>query len=140
MKKMIVLLAIFAVISLGCVGKDKLQTNDRSGSQTVTDENGNSYDWCISNIVNQSNKSDTGFTIKGITEYQGIEVCEAEWKYEGGSVTEYFTEDGNATMIYKDINGNIINNTNEEDVTINDNGTTTNETISTNITIRIPKE
>lgn len=153
MKKKIVLLITFMVISLGCVSKDKLQTNEDRDLQTVTED---PYDWCApGDIINSSNESYTGFIIKGMTEYQGEDMCEAEWKYEGGSVTELFTEDGNTTMIYKDINGNvIINDANEQDETVSDTGeAVTNETVNnmteenetatngtiTNIAVYIPK-
>lgn len=98
--KKIIMIAIFIVIFLGCIGKN---------SQTNGDvESGNIY-WCVP-VINQSSDSEEGLFIKGITKYHGTDVCEAEWKYSGGSVIEYFTEDGKTITINKDVNGIIVNN------------------------------
>jgi hypothetical protein len=113
MKKLMVLSVILITISLGCVGKstDNVQTNDGLSSDVVDNS------WCSPDTF-QSNGSE-GFTLKGITEYNGSEVCEAEWNYDSGVATEYFTRDGNVTMVYKnvsntDVSNSSLNNGSEE--------------------------
>lgn len=72
---------------------------------------GTGTDWCKagSKIISSTPESEGTFLIKGLTTYQGKEVCEAEWSYDGGSMTQFFNEDGSyGVTIIKDKDGNII--------------------------------
>ncbi len=104
----IILLAAFA----GCTGKNEQTVNQSvppdDGIKT-SGESGKASGWCSTgtkmDIPNPTGQKAT-FEIKGITNYEGKDVCWAEYKYSEGSMAEYFNQDQSyAVLIVKDKNG-----------------------------------
>lgn len=65
------------------------------------------YEWCSpeDKIVVQTTKGQEEFTIKGITTYQGREVCQAEQIYDNGKKVRYFSKDGKFVSEIADSSG-----------------------------------
>lgn len=111
MKILIILSIIVLVAFAGCTGtQDTIKTPD---GEVKISQGGSGPDWCKAGTKMTTTGADGkqgSFEIKGITTYEGKEVCESEWKSDEGSMTQYFNEDSSyLVMISKDKSGNIIN-------------------------------
>lgn len=113
-KILVVLSLVIATILSGCItGPKTIETPE--GKVTIDEApggKGKGSDWCQAGMkITSSGPQGTGsFTIKGITTYKGVaNVCEAEYTYDQGSMTQYFNEKGDyMVMVYKDKDGKVV--------------------------------
>lgn len=106
----IILISIFS----GCTG-NKNEVTTATGEKVTVKDGGAGPSWCKegTQITSTGAQGQTSFVIKGITTYKGNEVCEAEYTYNEGSMTQYFNEKGDyIIMVYKDKSGKIIQEVN----------------------------
>lgn len=100
---MIILSIVSMIILSGCISEPKDDTTQKKGT---------TLEWCKAGttITSATPQGEEGyFTVKGMTSYKGKEVCEAEWLYGQGIMTEYFDEEFKyVVIIVRDQNGNII--------------------------------
>lgn len=119
-KTALVILSIFVIATLsGCVTEPKTITTPE-GQKVTMEEGSIGPDWCKKGTkMTSSGAGQLGsLEIKGITKYDGKDVCEAEYIHDQGSMIQYFNENGDyAVMIYKDTSGNIIQTINLNDPT-----------------------
>ncbi len=111
-KTILVTLSIFVVLTglSGCVTGPNTVTGP-GGEKVTLNEKGTGPDWCKAGtkITSSGPQGQGSFEIKGITQHNGTEVCEAEYVYDQGSMTQYFNEKGDyAVMVYKDKNGTVV--------------------------------
>ncbi len=111
MKKIAIsILSIFIIAAFsGCTGPNTVTTP--SGDVKV-ESVGNGPDWCKAGtkVTSATQGGQGSFEIKGMTKYEGKDVCQSEYKYNEGSITQYYTENGKyVVMIYKDSTGKEIN-------------------------------
>ena len=110
--KILIILSIIGLIAFaGCTGKqDTIKTPE---GEIKISEGGSGPAWCKAGTKMTTTGADGkqgSFEIKGITNYEGKEVCESEWISNEGSVTQYFNEDSSyLVMIQKDKSGKEIN-------------------------------
>ena len=110
--KILIILSIIGLIAFaGCTGKqDTIKTPD---GEIKVSEGGSGPDWCKAGTKMTTTGADGkqgSFEIKGITNYEGKEVCESHWSSDEGSMTQYFNEDSSYLVkISKDTSGKIIN-------------------------------
>lgn len=106
----ILLVLVIAATLSGCVTGPK--TVDVPGQGKVTiDEGSTGPDWCKkgTKITTSGQGQQGSFEIKGITKYKDKEVCEAEYIYDQGSMTQYFNEKSDyIVMVYKDKDGKVL--------------------------------
>ncbi len=82
-----------------------------STGSTGSSSSGTGPEWCKvgTSITSSSPKGVGSFIIKGMTIYQGKEVCESEWTNTDGTMIQYFNIDSTFTAtVMKDKTGNII--------------------------------
>jgi len=109
--KILIILSIIGLIAFaGCTGKqDTIKTSD---GEIKVSEGGSGPAWCKAGTKMTATGPDGkqgSFEIKGITNFEGKEVCESQWSSDDGSMTQYFNEDQSyLVMIQKDKSGNII--------------------------------
>lgn len=106
-----ILLIIMSIIITGCTGSDKtIKTPE--GDIKISQGPGSGPDWCKAGtqMTSSGPQGQTSFVVKGITAYQGREVCEMEWLGdEQITTTQYFNKDGSFTaVVTKDKDGNVI--------------------------------
>lgn len=116
--KILIILSIILLIAFaGCTGKKEQTINQTvsspSGDINISGKSGTGSDWCSAGTKMETS-APTGekaaFEIKGITNYEGKDVCWAEYTYSEGSFAEYFNQDSSyAVMIMKDKAGKTIN-------------------------------
>ncbi len=110
--KILIILSIIGLIAFaGCTGKqDTIKTPD---GEIKISEGGSGPAWCKAGTKMTNTGPDgkqVSWGIKGITNYEGKEVCELEMISNEGSTTQYFNEDSSyLVMIQKDKSGNVIN-------------------------------
>lgn len=110
--KILIILSIIGLIAFaGCTGKqDTITTPD--GDVKIS-EGGSGPAWCKAGTKMTTTMTDGkqgSFEIKGITNYEGREVCELEMINNEEYITQYFNEDSSyLVMITKDKSGNVIN-------------------------------
>ncbi len=105
----VTMLVVIAVTLSGCVTGQKEVTVP--GGKVKINEGGTGPDWCKAGtkITSTGTGQDRSFEIKGITTHNGTEVCEAEYIYDQGSMTQYFNKDSSyMVMVYKDKEGKVI--------------------------------
>ncbi len=105
-----ILLIVTIAIIAGCVGNEQT-VKTPSGDVKISQGSGTGPDWCKAGtkITASSPEGEGSFTIKGITTYQGKDVCESEWTTTDGTMTQYFNEDGSFTAtVMKDKTGKVI--------------------------------
>lgn len=104
----LVILSVFIVATTlsGCIGQ---KTANTPGGKVIVNEGGAGPDWCKTGtkITSVGPTGQQGsFEIKGLTKRNGTDVCEAEYIYDQGSMTQYFNEKGDyVVMVLKDKNG-----------------------------------
>lgn len=114
-KIMVTILSVFIMTTVlsGCTGPKEIDTP--AGKVTV-DEGRTGPDWCKTGmkVTSSDQQGQQGsFEIKGLTQHNGTEVCEAEIVHEEGTLTQYFNEKGDyIVMIYKDKSGKVIQEVN----------------------------
>ena len=110
--KILIILSIIGLIAFaGCTGKqDTIKTPD---GEIKVSEGGSGPDWCKAGTRMTTTGADGkqgSFEIKGITNYEGKEVCELEMISNEGPITQYFNEDQSyLVIITKDKSGKEIN-------------------------------
>lgn len=87
--KILIILILLSVAILGCIGQ-----NDNSEKIKIDDLKKES-DWCkagskITSVGPEGNL--TPFYIKGITNHNGLELCEADYD-NNGTMVQYFNKD-----------------------------------------------
>lgn len=111
MKKNIIL-SIIIIITIGIIAGIYFYNRE------YNNEDIDPIDWCIpgtnltvtGEAIDQNITTDENiFQVINLTTYKGKEVCQAEYNYSDGSLIQYFTKNNDATFVYKNINGNIIN-------------------------------
>jgi hypothetical protein len=113
-KILMILSIMLLIVFAGCAGKNEQTINTPNGDIKVSQGMVGS-DWCKPGTSITSNQQGQySFTIKGLTTYNGQEVCEAYATYDhvgqSVNVTYYFSKDNKYTHItMKDASGNIIN-------------------------------
>ena len=114
-KIIIVSILIIAVILSGCI--------DQKIEKKTTEEGKGSY-WCKVGMKLPANVGNAGiFTIKGITEYNGTEVCEAVIESESGSIVQYFNQKNDyAVILYKGKDGKVV-----EEINLNNENSSRNK-------------
>ena len=115
--KVVMILSIVLLIAFaGCTGKEQTVSTP-NGDVKVSQGSGLGPDWCKAG-ASMTNAGPQGssysFVIKGITTYQGKEVCEAGATFDQGgqsmNVVYYYSQDNKYMyMIMKDASGKIIN-------------------------------
>ena len=122
--KMVILtiLSIFIIATTlsGCVtGPKEIATPE--GGKVSIEGGGVGPSWCKAGMkVTSSGSQDQqgSFIVKGMTKYKDKDVCEAEYTYDQGSMTQYFNEKGDYTVaLLKDKSGNVIQEINSNDPT-----------------------
>ena len=115
-KAFIMLSIILLIAFAGCTGKEKTVSTP-GGDVKISEGSGLGPDWCKAG-TSMTNTGVQGqgysFVIKGMTTYQGKDVCEADAKFDqgwqSGSMTYYYSQDGKYMhMVMKDASGSIIN-------------------------------
>lgn len=105
-----ILLIVAIAIIAGCVGNEQT-VKTSSGDVKISQGTGTGPEWCKAGtkITASGPQGEGSFTIKGITTYQGKDVCESEWATTDGTMTQYFNEDGSFTAtVMKDKTGKVI--------------------------------
>lgn len=105
-----ILLIVTIAIIAGCIGKEQT-IKTPSGDVKVSQGTGAGPNWCKAgtSVTSSSPQGEGSFTIKGMTTYQGKDVCESEWATTDGTMTQYFNEDGSFTAtVIKDKTGKVI--------------------------------
>ncbi len=121
----VVILIMLAIIS-GCTTKEVTPQTATPGEtptitsvatpngQTQTSIGNAGSSWCQTgtNITTTTTTGQGYFVVKGMTIYKGNDVCEADYNYNQGSITYYFTENSKYfVMIYKDTSGKTLSET-----------------------------
>lgn len=104
----ILLIVVISIIA-GCVGNEQT-VKTPSGDVKISQGSGAGPDWCKAGtkITASGPQGEGSFTIKGITTYQGKDVCESEWATTDGTMTQYFNKDGSFTAtVMKDKTGKV---------------------------------
>lgn len=104
----IILFAIFIAILSGCVAERSVTTP--AGKVTV-DQGTTGPNWCKAGtkVTSTGPQGQGSFEIKGMTTYNGTEVCEAVIESDQGSTSYYFNEKYSyAVLVMKDKSGKII--------------------------------
>jgi len=107
---LVVLLIMISVIIAGCIGNEQI-IETPSGNVKISQGSGSGPDWCKTGtqITSTGPQGEGSFVIKGITTYQGKEVCESELTYNEGTMTQYFNSGGTFTAtVVKDKTGKVI--------------------------------
>jgi len=119
----LIIISVLVVILSGCT-EQKTMIGDEKGT-----EGGIGPDWCKTGTklsVKVGNAS--SFIIKGITEHNGTEVCEASIDSVSGSIVQYFNEKYDyIVIVYKDQNGKVV-----QEVNINNSNTNNSNTNNSN--------
>ncbi len=115
-KVLLVLSIILLIVFAGCTSKTEKtigQTDPtKDGGSKIPSESAISTTWCNTG-TKMDIPSPTGqkatFEVKGITNYEGKDVCWAEYKYSEGSMSEYFNQDQSfAVLVMKDNTGQVL--------------------------------
>lgn len=107
---LVVLLVMISIIIAGCIGNEQT-VKTPSGDVKVSQGTGTGPDWCKAgtSVTSSGPQGEGSFTIKGMTTYQGKDVCESEWTTTDGTMTQYFSEDGSfVATVTKDKTGKVI--------------------------------
>lgn len=125
MRNKIVTLTILSIIVIatalsGCVTRQKEITSPEGGKVSI-EGGGAVSSWCQAGMkITSSGPSGQqgSFVVKGMTKHNGKDVCEAEYTYDQGSMTQYFNEKNDyIVMVYKDKSGKVI-----QEINMNDSG------------------
>lgn len=106
-KILIVLSIILLIAFAGCTGKKEQTISSPGGDVKVVE--GSGPNWCKAGMTMTQagpNGVQVTFEVKGITTYEGKEVCESGWTSNEGTMTTYTNEDSSYyVMILKDKTG-----------------------------------
>ncbi len=113
MKILTTLSIILLVAFAGCTGNVDKTISSPEGDVKISENVGTGPNWCNTGTkltATGPTGEQAAFEIKGIVNYEGKEVCSAEWISTEGTLTQYFNEDHSYTvMIMKDKTGKVIN-------------------------------
>jgi len=108
-KILIILSIILLVAFAGCTTK---KTTNTSNVDVKVPQVGSGPDWCKAGtkMTSTGPSGEVSFEIKGIVNYEGKDVCSAEWSSGNGSMVQYFNEDQTyIVLITKDKSGTVVN-------------------------------
>ena len=92
-KILLIALVILLIAFSGCVTRNEQVTKTQTGNVNVSE--GSGPDWCkpgsVMTMTLQDGKQ-VSYSIKGITTYEGKEVCESGWNNTDGSYNTYMNQ------------------------------------------------
>lgn len=111
--KAIILLSIILLTAFaGCTTKEQTISTP-GGDLKVSQGSGSGPAWCKTGTkmtMTGATGQQGSYEIKGIVNYEGREVCLAEYVSDEGSMEQYFSQDSSyMVMITKDKSGKVIN-------------------------------
>ena len=110
-KILIIVSVVLLMAFSGCTAQNEKVVKTPNGDVKVSEGSGGAS-WCKSGttITTNSGGKQASFVIKGITNYEGKEVCESSVDSDEGSMTIYTSQDSTYyVMVTKDKSGKVIN-------------------------------
>lgn len=108
MKILLVISVVLLIAFSGCTAKNEQTIKSPSGDVKVS-VGQSGPDWCKAGTTMTTTSPDgkqVSYAVKGITTYEGKEVCESGWSSKEGSYTIYTGADGTYNvMIMRDASG-----------------------------------
>lgn len=106
-KIMLILSVVLLIAFSGCTAKNDQVIKTPNGDVKVSE--GSGPDWCKKGTTVTATGPDgrqVSYSVKGITSYEGKEVCESSWSSDDGSYKTYVNKDSTySVMIFTDKSG-----------------------------------